>query len=49
VARYRGVGDTNNASSFVCTTDNNDGNGPIIADFGTRETALGYADLLFFP
>ena len=49
LARYRGVGGTNDASSFVCATDNNDSNGPIIADFGTRNTAVGYADLLFFP
>jgi len=49
LARYRGAGDTNDVSSFVCATDNNDSNGPIIADFGTRETVLGYADLLFFP
>jgi feruloyl esterase len=45
---YRGVGDPNDASSFVCETNNNS-NGPIIADFGTRDTLLGYADLLFFP
>jgi len=49
LARYRGVGDTTDASSFVCVTDNNDSNGPIIADFGIRETLLGYANLLFFP
>jgi feruloyl esterase len=48
-ARYRGTGDTSDASSFNCVTDNDDSNGPIIADFGTRETLLGYAQLLFFP
>jgi Tannase and feruloyl esterase len=49
LARYRGTGDTTDASNFICVTDNNDSNGPIIADFGTRDTLLGYADLLFFP
>jgi feruloyl esterase len=48
-ARYRGSGDTSDASSFICVTDNDDSNGPIIADFGIRETLLGYAQLLFFP
>jgi feruloyl esterase len=48
-ARYRGTGDTTDASNFICVIDNNDSNGPIIADFGTRDTLLGYADLLFFP
>ena len=48
-ARYRGAGDTTDASNFICITDNNDSNGPIIADFGIRDTLLGYADLLFFP
>jgi feruloyl esterase len=49
LAHYRGTGDTTDASNFMCATDNNDSNGPIIADFGTRDTLLGYADLLFFP
>ena len=49
LARYRGTGDTTDASNFICVTDNNDSNGPIIADFGTRDTLLGYADLLLFP
>jgi feruloyl esterase len=49
LARYRGTGDTTDGSNFICVTDNNDSNGPIIADFGTRDTLLGYADLLFFP
>jgi feruloyl esterase len=49
LARYRGTGDTTDASNFICLTDNNDSNGPIIADFGTRDTLLGYADLLSFP
>jgi feruloyl esterase len=48
-ARYRGTGDTTDASSFICIIDNNDSNGSIIADFGIRDTLLGYADLLFFP
>jgi feruloyl esterase len=48
-ARYRGTGDTTDASNFICVIDNNDSNGPLIADFGTRDTLLGYADLLFFP
>jgi feruloyl esterase len=47
--RYRGTGDTTDASNFICVTDKDDSNGPIIADFGIRETLLGYADLLFFP
>ena len=49
LARYRGTGDTTDASNFICVTDNNDSNGPIIGDFGTRDTLLGYADLLLFP
>jgi hypothetical protein len=47
--RYRGTGDTTDVSNFIGVTDNDDSNGPIIADFGVRETLLGYADLLFFP
>jgi feruloyl esterase len=46
-ARYRGAGATTDAASFVCVTDESDSNGPIIADFGKRETILGYAALLF--
>lgn len=39
---------TTEASSFVCVTDHNDSNGPVIADFGTFDTGLCYADLVFF-
>jgi len=46
-ARYRGAGATTDAASFACVTDEPDSNGPIIADFGKRETILGYAALLF--
>jgi len=46
-ARYRGAGATTDAASFVCVTGESDHNGPIIADFGRRETLLGYAALLF--
>jgi feruloyl esterase len=46
-ARYRGVGATTDAANFACVTDEPDSNGPIIADFGKRETILGYAALLF--
>jgi feruloyl esterase len=49
LARYRGTGSTSDASSFICVTDNDDSNGPIIADFGTRNTLLGYAAVLLFP
>jgi len=46
-AQYRGSGATTDAASFVCVDDESDSNGPIIADFGRRETILGYAALLF--
>jgi len=46
-ARYRGAGATTDAASFACVTDEPDSNGPIITDFGKRETILGYAALLF--
>jgi feruloyl esterase len=46
-ARYRGAGATTDAASFVCIGDESDSNGPIIDDFGRRETLLGYAALLF--
>jgi feruloyl esterase len=46
-ARYRGAGATTDAANFVCVGDESDSNGPIIDDFGRRETLLGYAALLF--
>jgi len=46
-ARYRGAGATTDATNFACVSDESDRNGPIIADFGLRETILGYAALLF--
>ena len=46
-ARYRGAGATTDATTFACVSDESDSNGPIIADFGKRETILGYAALLF--
>jgi feruloyl esterase len=46
-ARYRGAGATTDAINFACVSDESDSNGPIIADFGKRETILGYAALLF--
>ena len=46
-AQYRGSGATTDAANFVCVGDETDSNGPIIADFGKRETILGYAALLF--
>jgi feruloyl esterase len=46
-AQYRGSGATTDAANFVCVGDESDSNGPIIADFGKRETILGYAALLF--
>ena len=46
-AQYRGSGATTDAANFVCVGDEVDSNGPIIADFGKRETILGYAALLF--
>jgi feruloyl esterase len=46
-SRYRGGGVTTDAANFVCITDEVDSNGPIIADFGRRETILGYAALAF--
>lgn len=46
-ARYRGTGGTTDATNFACVRDEADSNGPIIADFGKRETILGYAALLF--
>jgi feruloyl esterase len=46
-ARYRGAGATTDAASFACVRDEPDSNGPIIADFGKRETILGFAALLF--
>jgi len=46
-ARYRGAGATTDAANFACVTDDPDSNGPIISDFGKRETILGYAALLF--
>ena len=46
-AQYRGSGATTDAANFVCVGDESDSNGPIIADFGSRETILGYAALLF--
>jgi Tannase and feruloyl esterase len=46
-ARYRGAGATTDATNFACVSDESDSNGPIIADFGLRETILGYAALLF--
>jgi feruloyl esterase len=48
-ARYRGTGDTTDAANFACVTDESDSNGPIIADFGTRDTLLGYFALTLFP
>lgn len=45
--RYQGFGDTTNAANFVCAADESDSNGPIIADFNTLDTELGYFDLLF--
>jgi feruloyl esterase len=47
LAQYRGSGATTDAANFVCVGDEVDSNGPIIADFGIRETILGYAALLF--
>jgi feruloyl esterase len=47
LAQYRGSGVTTDAANFVCVGDEVDSNGPIIADFGIRETILGYAALLF--
>jgi hypothetical protein len=41
-AQYRGSGATTDAANFVCIGDESDSNGPIIADFGRRETILGY-------
>jgi hypothetical protein len=41
-AQYRGSGATTDAANFVCVGDESDSNGPIIADFGRRETILGY-------
>jgi hypothetical protein len=49
LARYRGVGDTTDAASFVCIRDESDSNGRILPDYGTRDTLLGYAALTFFP
>jgi feruloyl esterase len=46
-ARYRGAGATTDAINFACAGDEADSNGPIISDFGVRETILGYAALLF--
>jgi feruloyl esterase len=40
-AHYRGAGATTDAASFVCVTGASGHNGPIIADFGKRETLLG--------
>jgi feruloyl esterase len=45
--RYRGAGATTDATNFACVRDESDSNGPIISDFGIRETLLGYAALLF--
>jgi len=47
LAQYRGSGATTDAANFVCVGDEVDSNGPIIADFGIRETILGYTALLF--
>jgi Tannase and feruloyl esterase len=47
LARYRGFGDKTEAANFVCVTDDSDSNGPIIDDFGRRDTILGYAALFF--
>ena len=41
-AQYRGSGATTDAANFVCVGNESDSNGPIIADFGRRETILGY-------
>jgi feruloyl esterase len=46
-ARYRGAGAATDATNFPCVGDEADSNGPIISDFGVRETLLGYAALLF--
>ena len=46
-ASYRGSGTTTDAANFLCMMDETDSNGAIIADFGTRNTILGYAALLF--
>ena len=46
-ARYRGAGATTDATNFTCVGDEPDSNGPIIDDFGSWETLLGYAALLF--
>jgi feruloyl esterase len=46
-ARYRGAGATTDATNFTYVSDESDSNGPIISDFGVRETILGYAALLF--
>ena len=46
-ARYRGAGAMTDATNFACVTDEPDSNGPIIGDFGVRETILGYLALLF--
>lgn len=47
--RYRGTGDTTDATNFACVSDESDSNGPIIADFGTFYTLLGYGALTVFP
>jgi feruloyl esterase len=47
--RYRGAGDITDAANFACVADESDSNGPIIADFGTFNTLLGYAALTVFP
>jgi feruloyl esterase len=47
-ARYRGTGDTTEATNFVCVTDESDSNGPILSDYGTRDTLVGYFELTFF-
>ena len=49
LARYRGVGDTTDAASFVCVRDEADSNGRILPDYGTRETLSGYFALSLFP
>jgi feruloyl esterase len=47
--RYRGTGDTTDAANFACVSDESDSNGPIIADFGTFYTLVGYGALTVFP